>query len=184
MSELEDAVRRWAMGVYPVEAGAELLMRQGKAIYKGAPWLRELGPEGGQIMVAIEPDTLWVNSRSWSGSEQRLVNVAVSLLDSEPMLNLHDAVTGLDRKPLEPVLAAVAHAAGSHEARMPIIEGSKLTGYTEPVNAHPWPDRVPCETRQEYLRNWGPQRTPLRSWRRFRVSGWFSRSRSFWAART
>ncbi len=142
MSELEDAVRRWAMGVYPVEAAAELLIRQGKAIYEGAPWLRELGPEGGQIMVAIDPETLWVNSRSWSGSEQRLVNVAVSLLDSELMVNLHDAVTGLDREPLELVLAAVAHAAGSHEARMPIIEGSKLTGYTEPVNAHPWPDQL------------------------------------------
>ncbi len=35
----------------------------------------------------------------------------------------------------------MAHATGSHEARMPIIEGSKLTGYTEPVNAHPWPSR-------------------------------------------
>ena len=38
--------------------------------------------------------------------------------------------------------AAIAHAAGSHEARMPVIDGGKLTGYTEPVNAQPWPERL------------------------------------------
>jgi hypothetical protein len=142
MSELDDAVRRWAQGVYPVEAGAELLIRQGKAIYEGAPWLRDIGTAGGQRMVAIGPETLWMESRSWSGSERRLVNVAVSLLDSEPTVNLHDAVTGLHPESLELVLAAIAHAAGSHEARMPVIDGGKLTGYTEPVNAQPWPERL------------------------------------------
>lgn len=136
MSELDDAVRRWAQGVYPVEAGAELLIRQGKAIFEGAPWLRDIGPEGGQRMVAIGPETLWMESRSWSGSERRLADVAVSLLDSEPMVNLHDAVTGLDPEQLELVLAAISHAAGSHETP------SKIRGYSGPVNAHPWPERL------------------------------------------
>ncbi len=142
MSEIEDAVRRWAQGVYPVEAGAELLIRQGKAIREKAPWLQEIGPEGGQRMVAIDTEMLWAKSGAWSGSEQRLVNIALSLLDSEFTVKLHNAVSGLDADHVELVLAAVAHAAGSHEARRPIIEGSKLTGYTEPVNAHPWPDQL------------------------------------------
>lgn len=142
MSELEDAVRRWAQGVYPVEAGAELLIRQGKAIRESAPWLQEIGPEGGQRMVAIDTEILWDKSGAWSGGEQRVVNIALSLLDSEFTVKLHNAVSGLDADHVELVLAAMAHAAGSHEARRPIIEGSKLSGYTEPVNAYPWPEQL------------------------------------------
>lgn len=142
MSELEDAVRRWAQGVYPVEAGAELLIRQGKAIRENAPWLQEIGPEGGQRMVAIDTDMLWDKSGAWSGGEQRVVNIALSLLNSEFTVKLHNAVSGLDAVHVELVLAAIAHAAGSHEACRPIIDDGNLTGYTEPVSAHPWPERL------------------------------------------
>jgi len=142
MSELDDAVRRWAQGVYPVEAGAELLIRHGKAIYEGAPWLHESGGGRGQRMVSIDTRALSEEAAAWSGSERRVVAVAVSLMGDGHAVNLYDAVTGLDPDQLELVLAAVAHAAGSHDARMPIIKGSKLSGYTEPVNAHPWPGRL------------------------------------------
>lgn len=142
MSELEDAVRRWAQGVYPMEAGAELLIRDGKAIYEGAPWLRESGAGRGQRMVAIDTSRLSEWAAAWSGSERRVVAVALSLMGGHTV-NLYDAVTGLDPDQLELVLAAVSHAAGSHEARMPVIDGNRLTGYyTEPVNAHPWPERL------------------------------------------
>ena len=136
MTELENAVRRWAQGVYPVEAGAELLIRQGKAIYEGAPWLREVGAEVGQRMVEIDHVKLSSWSRAWSGSERRIVDVATSLLYRRGRVNLHDAVTGLDPEQLELVLAAISHAAGSHETP------SKIRGYSGPVNAHPWPERL------------------------------------------
>jgi len=138
VSELDDAVRRWAMGVYPIEAGAELLIRQGKAIREGVPWLRDIGPESGQRMVAIGPETLWVESRGWSASERRLVNLAISLIDGEVMVNLKDAVYGLDSTNLELVLAAMAHAAGSHEAiapGRPLEDGSRRG----PASLFPWP---------------------------------------------
>lgn len=126
------------MGVYPIEAGAELLIRQGKAIREGAPWLRDIGPKIGQRMVAIGPETLWVESRGWSASERRIVNLAVSLIDGEVMVNLKDAVYGLDSTSLELVLAAIAHAAGSHEATAPgrPEQGSNRGG---PANLFPWP---------------------------------------------
>ena len=142
MSELDDAVRRWAQGVYPVEAGAELLIRQGKAIYEGAPWLRESGAGRGQRMVSVDTDALKAETARWSGTERRVAGVALSLIGDRYAVNLYEAATGLDPEQLELVLAAVAHAAGSHEARMPRIDGGKLTGYTEPVNAHPWPERL------------------------------------------
>jgi hypothetical protein len=137
MGELDDAVRRWAMGVYPTEAGAELLIRHGKALREGVPWLRDVGSWRGPRMVAISPETLWVESRAWSDSERRIVNLAISLIDSEVMVNLKDAVYGLDSRNLELVLAAVAHAAGSHEANAP---GRPLEdGRRGPANLFPWP---------------------------------------------
>jgi hypothetical protein len=42
------------------------------------------------------------------------VAIAASLIGDEPV-NLSDAVTGLDRPSLTLVLAAIAHANGSHE---------------------------------------------------------------------
>lgn len=34
-----DALRAWAKGIYPTEAGVELLIRSGRAVYDGAPWI-------------------------------------------------------------------------------------------------------------------------------------------------
>lgn len=136
MSELDDAVRRWAQGVYPVEAGAELLIRQGKAIFEGAPWLRESGAGRGQRMVSIDTDALRAETARWSGTERRVAGVALSLIGDRYAVNLYEAATGLDPEQLELVLAAISHAAGSHETP------SKIRGYSGAVNAHPWPERL------------------------------------------
>lgn len=42
-SEVVEGVCAWAKGAYPLEAGVELLIRQGRAIYVGAPWLYDYG---------------------------------------------------------------------------------------------------------------------------------------------
>lgn len=142
MSELDDAVRRWAQGVYATEAGAELLIRGGKAIYEGAPWLREVGRAGGQRMVAVDADLLYVESAAWSGSEKRITAVAVSMLGEGHLVDLSDATTGMDPESISLILAAIAHASGAHEARMPIIRDQKITGYCEPANLFPWPSKT------------------------------------------
>lgn len=141
-ADLADAVRAWAKGVYPTEAGAELLIRHGRAIYERAPWLTDLGPGDSSRprMVAIDRDVLAEQIGMWSGGERRLVRIAVSLLGGTPV-DLSEDLPGLDRPTLSLVLAAIAHAGGSHEH--PALETGP-GGIPVPVGGlagslYPWP---------------------------------------------
>jgi hypothetical protein len=75
MITIEDGVRAWARGIYATEAGAELLIRQHRAIHEGAPWLTELEPFDPAVprMVAIDIDTLLDGTCGYSGGESRLI---------------------------------------------------------------------------------------------------------------
>lgn len=106
-----DRVRAWARGLYPLEAGAELLIRAHR-VYDGAPWVVDTdNPD----RAYIDTEKLLYESGAWSGREQRLVRIAASLLDSDHTVDLHEDVSGLDRANLTLVLAAIAHAGGSHQ---------------------------------------------------------------------
>lgn len=108
MAQIEAEVRAWAKGVYPLEAGAELLLRTGLAT--AGPWLRN-GESGAWLDAdRITEDSIGV----LSGGQQRMLRIAASLLGGEPV-NLYEDVPGLDRDHLTLVLAAIAHAGGSHE---------------------------------------------------------------------
>jgi len=50
-----------------------------------------------------------------SGSDNRVLRIAAGLSDLGVPVDLADAVTGLDRHHLALVLAAIAHANGSHQ---------------------------------------------------------------------
>jgi len=50
-----------------------------------------------------------------SGSDNRVLRIAASLSEDGVPVDLSDAVTGLDRRNLALVLAALSHANGSHE---------------------------------------------------------------------
>lgn len=116
MTSIEEATRAWAKGIYPVEAGVELLIRHGKAIYEKAPWLEvaeSLGADRPR-MAAVNVDQLLEHTGAWSGSERRIVRIAASLINGTPV-DLNEDLPGLDRKNLARVLAAIAHANGSHE---------------------------------------------------------------------
>lgn len=106
---LADRLRAWAKGIYSVEAGVELLIRQGKAVYAGAPWINDSGDR-----AWLDVESLLAETGAWSGDEKRLVAIAASLIGDE-RVNLSDAVSGLDRPSLALGLAAIAHANGSHE---------------------------------------------------------------------
>lgn len=62
-------------GIYPSEAGVELLIRSGRAVYDGAPWITRDGD-----MAWIDVDELLRETGAWSGGERRLVRIAASLL--------------------------------------------------------------------------------------------------------
>ena len=134
---LADALRAWARGMYPTEAAVELLIRQGKAVYEGAPWLQRDGD-----IVYLDPETLHYESGVWSSGERYIVQIALSLLGDRPV-DLSDVLPGLDRRDLELVLAAVSHASGSHQhgdVRFD-SEGHVVGIGREPLPAlYPWPE--------------------------------------------
>jgi hypothetical protein len=143
MTTIEDGVRAWARGIYPVEAGAELLIRQRRTIYDGAPWLTEqessYAPARSR-MVAIDVGALLEGTGGYSGGERQLIRIAASLLGGPPV-DLSEDVPGLDRANIELVLAAIAHANGSHEhcGIRPNTGGGAVSLIRLP-SLHPWPD--------------------------------------------
>lgn len=138
MTEIDDAVRAWAKGVYATEAGIELLIRQGKAIYENAPWVTTA--DRGELRTArVDTDVLLEGTGAWSGGEQRIVRIAVSLLGGPPV-DLADEIPGLDRKNAALVLAAIAHANGSHQhVEITFDDEGRAHRAPNPGSLFPWP---------------------------------------------
>ncbi|TYL50444.1 hypothetical protein [Agromyces mariniharenae] len=136
MTEIATRVRAWAKGMYPTEAGAELLIRHG-AIHDGAPWLTDHGG-----LTSIDTFVLLDETGAWSGGERRIVAIAASLLDGAPV-DLCDIIPGLDRKNLALVLAAIAHANGSHEdGGIRFSDDGVPLGFYRDSSLYPWPEPI------------------------------------------
>ena len=88
------------------------------------------------------------NLAALSGGEARLLRIAASLLGGDPVL-LYEAVPGLDREHVQLVLAAIAHANGSHEHSGPPMpdpdgryrtsDGTRMS-FARLGSLYPWPD--------------------------------------------
>lgn len=134
MSDYEDELRAWARGLLPLEAATELLIRTGWAS-PGYPWMRR--EDDGRVWIdyTVIPDSIGV----YSGGEQRVLRIAASLGADSPVI-LGDEVTGLDRRTVALVLAAIAHASGMHEPGRGIE--SNAAGIPQLVDVAPlytWP---------------------------------------------
>lgn len=143
-------LRAWAKGLYPSEAAVELLIRTGFA-HEGYPWVFECDGGG---MWGIDWSAIPNNIGAKSGSERRLLLLAASI-GGTVEVQVGECLSGLDRTNLALVLAAMAHANGSHEhsqTRMMPVEfpdghGGKVTHMTRmPVRGggyapslFPWP---------------------------------------------
>lgn len=121
--DLESALLRAAVGDYAAEAAVLLLADSGH-------WLPRL-QAAGLITIALDADAIdggpWA-AVQWgdldgalrtgviggSGGQLRLLRAAASLAEGQPV-DLADLTAGLDRDELVLLLAALAHAAGSHE---------------------------------------------------------------------
>lgn len=134
MTAIEEAVRAWAKGLYTLEAGVELLIRQGKTIREGAPWIERSGGE----RASVDVERLLDESGAWSGGEQRVVRIASSLLGGPPV-DLGEDVSGLDRDHLQLVLAAIAHAGGSHQHSDLVAGEDGSVSYQQVDSLYPWP---------------------------------------------
>jgi len=119
--DLENALLRAAVGDYALEAAVLLLVN--------ADWLPQL-QSAGLIAIALDGDAdggpwaavqwadldgaLRTGAITGTGGRRRLLRAAAGLADGQPV-DLADLTAGVDRPELVLLLAAVAHAAGSHE---------------------------------------------------------------------
>lgn len=129
-------LRDWAKGSYPLEAATELLIRGGYA-QSWRPWVLERDHEGWWIDFESIPS----QAAAMSGGEFRFLRVAASMSGEMPDNPPWDTVSGLDRAKVDLVLAALAHAAGTHQGSEIVYEDDKPVGFKRhDESLHPWPD--------------------------------------------
>lgn len=139
-----DDLRAWAKGSYATEAATELLLRAfgGRYAAPGNPWVhaKTTTPEGYTEGPWIDFESIPEEVGVLSGGERRFLLLAASLAENVPVV-LGDVVPGLDRGNLDLVLAAIAHAGGSHQhSDISTNEDGSMTlnpGYL--ASLHPWP---------------------------------------------
>lgn len=136
MTDRADGLRAWAKGLYPTEAAAELLIRALNGRLLNGSWIHATD----RAMYWF--DTEQVDDGGYlSGGEQRVLRIAASLADPQYRISLSDELPGLDRETVQLVLAAVAHANGSHEHADIVIDRAAGVAYNRGrlPSAHPWP---------------------------------------------
>lgn len=136
-----ESLRAWAKGSYPQEAATELLIRafNGRFASPGQAWIgiRDHGEPW------IDFEAIPSHIGALSGGEQRFL-LLVASLSGDALITLGDVVPGLDRDLVKLVLAAVAHAAGTHEG-VEVIHTPDGRGSIRKVSGslYPWPEAAP-----------------------------------------
>lgn len=120
-------LREWANGDYPAEAAVELLIRasNGRLAQAGNPWI--------QIHDGTRASVNWAAAEAGplSGGERRLLALAASIA-GERDVNIGESVSRMDRSAVQLILAAIAHAAGTHEH-------TDFPTHTRLDSLYPWP---------------------------------------------
>lgn len=100
-------LRRWACGLYPLEAGVELLIRAFDGRFAGAgwPWIVEA-----RNRWYVDGEVLAQECGALSGGEQRVLRFAAGLLDGPPV-DL-TSLSGIDHERQDLILAALRHSGG------------------------------------------------------------------------
>jgi hypothetical protein len=117
---LTAALRACAAGLYPLEAGTELLISNGTFLGRKDFTSRFIQhgtsiSDGATPMADIDWDaattTLHAGELPCSGGERRILQLSVSLAAGIPV-DLQDAVTGLDEGNVALLTTAIQHATG------------------------------------------------------------------------
>lgn len=141
MTNTPQVLRDWAKGSLNCEAATELLLRAFSARYAGPGWPWMHTDEQGRSWIDFEAIPEHIGGLS--GGEKRLLRIVASLGGEEPVA-LSDVVPGLDRSILDLVLAALAHAAGSHQDSLVIERNEGVLGFERVATLHPWPEAAPA----------------------------------------
>lgn len=138
-STTAESLREWARGVYATEAATELLIRTGFA-REGHPWVIRRHDDGWWIDFEMIPSHIG----AMSSGERAVLLLAASIgAYADPVeISLEALLTSIDRPRMDLVLAAISHAAGTHQGTRFITDPDtgRFTGF-EPVteSLHPWP---------------------------------------------
>jgi ABC-type transport system involved in cytochrome bd biosynthesis fused ATPase/permease subunit len=135
-----EGLRAWAKGLYPTEAAVELLIRALNGRLLNGPWVAATDDPG---MYAFATE-LVDEAGYLSGGEQRVLRIAASLASSTYRISLSDEIPGLDRNTAQLVLAAIAHANGSHEHADIVIdhEAGIAENRGRLASLYPWPTQL------------------------------------------
>ena len=116
---LAGALRACARGIYPDEAGVELLIAHATLLHRVD--FREHFididtniVDGTQLAAINWPDVIRALDSGrlcCSGGEEKVLRLAASLTDGSPV-SLRETVTGLDHNNTQLVITAIAHASG------------------------------------------------------------------------
>lgn len=148
-------LRLWAEGLYPLEAAVELLVRtfDRRFARPGNPWIQPCDQPGWWWLDVTQLADDHIGHLS--GGEQRLLRIVASLAGGEPV-SLADNIPGLDRELTDLVLAALAHAGGTHEHPDIRIDHQRgvAVQYGRLPSLHPWPDSAdrPSQTEDSSAR--------------------------------
>ncbi|MET3808697.1 hypothetical protein ABIB25_005727 [Nakamurella sp. UYEF19] len=136
ITDTTTALREWARGMFTTEAATELLIEsfRGRFAALGNPWVQP-GDENG---AWIDFDAIPSQVAGLSSGERALLSIAAAIGGSA-RVNLGDVVCSLDSRHLGLVLAALAHANGSHRHHASGFETP--AGGSNPRTSHicfPW----------------------------------------------
>ena len=113
------ALRACAAGLYPAEAGVELLISHDCFLHRhdfaGFVHTATSITDGTTLMAEIDwaaaITALHTGQLPASGGERRILQLAASIADGTPV-SLHDAIPGLDNRNLKYLTTAIQHATG------------------------------------------------------------------------
>ncbi len=114
---LAGPLRAWARGIYPGEAGVELLIGHATFLHRAdftSRFISTTTSSDGTSLAAIDwPAAITALGAGLpcSGGEQRMLQLAASLAAGIPV-NLRHALTGIDDRSVNLVIKAVLHASG------------------------------------------------------------------------
>jgi hypothetical protein len=108
------ALRARAAGLYPDEAGTELLIGHGGLLDRDD--FSAFMHAGTTPMAWIDRDAATAAQLPLSGGERRILQLAASIAGGIPA-SLRDTIPGLDDRNLQLVITAILHAAGHRPGR-------------------------------------------------------------------
>jgi hypothetical protein len=117
-------------------ASVELLLRAFSGRFANPSWRWVITEPDGRAWVDV--DALNAGTGVLSGGERRILAMVAALINEGPV-DVVDVVSGLDRAHLHLVLAALAHAAGSHEHTDVVIDPYGVAHLSRVGALLPWP---------------------------------------------